>query len=387
MQQQQQTKQSVKKRIIRLALLAAVCLLLLAIVTRWDTFDFDALRRKVLYSENESPSQEQSFSHVGGAGFRMKTTKSGLVIVTQAGCEYRKSPADKPSEQISPLQNPVLHTSKYHAVVYDAGHASLFLFDKTGLVFTLPDQGQEIISARTNDKGELVITAKEDGYKGSVTLYTQQQEKAFQVNLSSAFISDAAVSPAGREIALCTMGQANGMFLTTLFLYKTDKQAPEKEIPLGDFMVLDMKYTADCIWLVGQDCIKFVNPATGEVLTYSFSQYHLKGYCLDGDGFAVFLLGRYRAAAAELLITVAPDGSVLGEKTLRGQTPSLDAQGAYVAILSGDECQVFTKNLSTYYSFSEQDGARYFALVRDGSLYLSNGEKAWRYVPDQAEIK
>ena len=107
---------------------------------------------------------------------------------------------------------------------------------------------------------------------------------------------------------------------------------------------------------------------------------HLKRYSLAGDGFAVALLAKYRAGSQGELWVVSSDGS---HKSLEidQQVLSLSAAGRYIAVLTGKQLNIYTKDLELYATLDSTQGARQVLLMEDGSAVLISADSASFYVP------
>ena len=116
--------------------------------------------------------------------------------------------------------------------------------------------------------------------------------------------------------------------------------------------------------------------------TYSFGTSYLKGCAFGGDGFALLLLGRYRAGSADEALVLSPEAEVLQTLPVQGQVLSFDAAGHYLCLLAGGELSIYTKDLDRYRSLEDVQGARYVALAENGSAMLADRQQAWLYIPD-----
>ncbi len=215
-------------------------------------------------------------------------------------------------------------------MVYDAGGESLFLFQDGQEAFSLDVDGT-LLSARVNDSGWLAVTAQQSGYKGSVTVYnvnSTSRKEIIQLNFSSVFVADAAVSPDSKTVAVITIGQENGSFFSQLLLYPVDSSEPSATLSLGNLAVLDLDYEAEQLWVLGEDRLLSVAADGSDYETYSFGRSYLKGCHLGGDGFAVLLLGRYQAGGAEQVLTIDPQCQLIAQAPLRGRCSPSPPPGA-----------------------------------------------------------
>jgi len=371
-----------------LALLVSCALVLgaLTLVVYRDKLNADALRRWLTYRnlETNQLGQSEPFTHVGGERLQISCLDRSAIIASQAGVSLYSTSGQPLVVEVATMDHPVLSSNGSTAVVYDAGGQSLYVFQKLEEMFALPaDSASQILSAQVNENGWLVVTAQQSGYKGSITVYNGSYEKVIQINLSSTFVVDAALSPDNKTVAVVTMGQENGVFQSRLLFYPIDSTQPSDEVALGNLTVLNMKYEDNQIWILGEKQMLLVSPRTHETQQWSFGQYYLKSCTLGGDGYAVLLLSRYRAASAELAVVLGPEGTPLSEKPLQGQTISACARGRYLALLGSNGLEIYlAQDLSPYATLTDTQGARLVSLFSDGSALLADSQEAWLYLPD-----
>lgn len=369
-----------------LALLVTVALVLgaLALVVYRDRLNLDALKRWLAYRnlDTSQTGQAEPFTHAGGDKLSVAYLDNGILLSSSAGAHYYSFSGDKYAEEVLAMDNPVLAVSSNSGVVYDAGGQSLFLFRGTEEVFDLSLEGDaDLLSARVNDNGWLAVTAQQSGFKGAVTVYNASGEKVIRISLSSTFLVDAVLSPDNKTVAVVTMDQEAGSFHSEVLFYPVNKTEPTARISLGQSAVLDMDYEPDTLWILGEDRLMTAHPGNESLQTYSFGRSYLKGCDLDGDGFALLLLGRYRAGSADQALTISPDGSVLASLELNTSVLDYDSAGSYCSILTGSQLQIYTSYLEPYTALDATLGARYTALAENGSSLLADTQQAWLYIP------
>ena len=193
---------------------------------------------------------------------------------------------------------------------------------------------------------------------------------------------DAAVSPDCKTVAVVTMGQENGSFQSQVRFYLTNAREPYAVVSLGNVSVLDLDYESGRLWVLGEDRLMVLDPGQGTVTgEYTLGRNYLKGCSLGGDGFAVLLLGRYRAGSASHLVTVGSDGAQLATMDISSPILDFDAAGRYISALSGDALTIFTSDLIPYSTLDETQNARYTAMSPEGAAMLANTQQAWLYLP------
>ncbi len=377
-------KPNIFVRLLTLLVTTALVLGALTLVVYRDRFNLDAVKRWLSYRalETSDTGEASPFTHAGGDKLSVAYLEGGILLSSSSGAHYYSFSGEKYAEEILAMDNPVLSASSKAGVVYDAGGRSMFLFRGTEEAFQLSlDGNSDLLSARVNDSGWLAVTAQQSGYKGAVTVYNNRGEKVIQISLSSTFVVDAALSPDCKTVAVVTMDQEGGAFQSQVLFYPVDQKEPRAQASLGNSTVLDLDYEAGTVWLLGESQLMMVSAEDGSIHTYSFGRFYLKGCDFGGDGFALLLLGRYRAGSATQALTIAPDGSVKASLDLSGQVLAFASAGTYCSLLTGSGLTIFTQDLRPYSTLESTLGARYTDLSPNGSALLADTQQAWLYIP------
>lgn len=377
-------KPNIFVRLLILVITGALVAGALLLVVYRDRLNLDAFKRWLAYRslETSDTGQAAPFTHAGGDKLSFAYLDSGILLSSAAGAHYYSFSGESYAEEVQAMEHPVLSASSNAGVVYDAGGQSLFLFrdGREALNLSL-DGGGDLLSARVNDSGWLAVTAQQSGYKGVVTVYNASGSEVIQIRLSSTFVVDAVLSPDCRTVAVITMDQEGGVFQSKVLFYPVDKEEPSAQASLDGATVLDLDYENGQLWVLGEDCLMVVSDDGQEVTSYSFGRSYLKGCSLGGDGFALLLLGSYRAGSANQAVTINNKGEVIADLTLSGQVLDFDGAGNYCALLSGSALTIYTSDFREYAVLDSTQGARYTALSSNGSAMLADSQQAWLYIP------
>ena len=369
-----------------LAFLVSVALVLGAVllVVNWDKLNIDALRRWLSYRSVQTSQLglSERFTHGGGDRLEMACLDSGYLFSSTAGAHFYSSGGVELGSQVVRMEQPVLSANGQYGVVYDAGGSSLFRFGGHKEPVVYDGSAGDVLSARVNENGWLTVTSLPDHYRGGVTVYNPSNQPVIALNVSSAFVTDAILSPDGKTVAVVTIRQEGGVFQSTLHLYRTDEEESFNTVVLDGFTVLDMDFDSHGLWLLGDTSLITLDKQGQQRQEYHFDPAYLKGYALEGDGFAVLTLGKYRAGAAKQLVVVGHDAQPVAQQELTASVLSLTASGRYVALLTGQELTIYTDDLNVYSTLDDTQSARYAALHNDGSVLLANRQEAWLYIPD-----
>ena len=372
-------------RVIATLVVLAVGVSLVVLVAFRDRVNLDSVKRWFHYrsltiSDN---GQAASFAYDGDLSCTFAVLDGDLLVCSGNAISLYSGSGARYINQSVNMENPVVSSNGSLAVVYDAGGSSLYVLGQRALVWS-QDGFDCILSARLNRNGQLTVVTQASGYRGMVTVYDAAYNPVMSVNLTSAFVMDAALSDDGRTLATLTAGQADGAFTTGLELYTMsyasgDYQA-DVSCSLGGGVALDVRHTASAVWMVSDRGLS-VTDHEGKTLRADFSDKYLRRYTLSGDGFAAALVGKYRAGSqAELWVM---DGQ--GQRQvleLNEQVMSISAAGRYLAVLTGDRLDIYdTDQMELYSSLKGTQGARTVLLTQDGSAILVSADSAGFYIP------
>ena len=320
----------------------------------------------------DNDSANITFSHGGRSENLFLTLDYKLLVCSDGFLQMFSPKGESLLRQNISLTNPAVSTNGTQAVIYDVGGLNLYVLSRNKLAFSLTQpEDQTILSASVNQSGWLTVTSKEDGYRGTVTVYDATYTPIVSIRLSSSYPTHAMVTPDARGLYILTNGQADGAFESRLLYYDlSSAQEPISQISLGNNVILTSGATGNRCWFLGEQAL-FVTLSSGELgARYTYDGKYLVRSSLDGNGFATLLLTQSPTANSGTLVTVDTDGTVLGSLELTEPVIALSAAGRYVAVLTSSSLQVYTKNLSEISTSTSIQGIQNITLFPDGSVAL-----------------
>ena len=372
-------------RLLAALLVVAVALGAVAAVVWRDRLNADSIKRWFRYRTMllSDSGQAEAFPFDGDAedsfalvdGDLLVCSRNTLSLYSGSGTRYVEQPVD--------MEHPAIACGGTSAVVYDVGGSELYVLSRRQLVWT--GTGLEgILSARLNKNGLLTVVTQPGSSRGEVTVYDASCAPLATVRLTSAYVLDAALSDDGKTLAIVTIGQQDGTFASTLSLYALNAAqggayAPDLVRSLGSGAVLELRHTADRVWALTDQGLGVLG-RDGQTVTADWDGRYLKQYTLAGDGFAAALLGKYQSGSQGELWVVLQDGT-RHTLEIREQVLSLSAAGRYLAVLTGNRLDLYTRDLTLYASLTDTQGARSVLMQADGSAVLIAQNTARCYVP------
>ena len=234
-----------------------------------------------------------------------------------------------------------------------------------------------VTAADMNNEGTAVVLAGEIGYKGSVTVVDSGNNEVYRVYIGSGYPLDADISPDSRRVAiLCLTAEGS-----SISVYNTDSEKLYAEYLSEGRSCFDLEYLSDGrLMLVSLDRAAFLKDDGKLLGEQSFDGEYLKGYAA-GDGYAVLLLGRYRAGNTGRMLMVDTAGNLLRSLEVSAETESVSAAGKYIAVRYADETVLYDAEFQVIGSLQDTAGIQAAVMRADGSAVIISGGRAAVYEP------
>ncbi len=363
------------------ALVVTVLLVLGAVylVANRDKLNVDALRRALTY-RSTAGIQAEVLSYDSASGGAVAALDGGILVCSQTGLQLVARSGNLVLDEAVTFAQPVISAAGSYAVAYDAGGSGLYLIHDREVAWTYTAAGdQGILAARVDEGGWVTIVEQASGYKAAVTVYNAALSPVVTENISSAFVTDAILSPDRQTLAAVTIGEDDSGFYSTLIFYSVSDGAELARCPLSDDIVLDMDWEADALWVMGEYGAYCVQEQAVAFSSVDSGRY-LRAFSLGGDGFAAAYCTKYQSGGAGEVLLLGADGTeqsfAVSEEVL-----DLSAAGNYLAVLTAGELTIYRGDLTVYASTANESGARRVLMRADGSALLVSNESASLYLP------
>lgn len=380
----EQEKRHPVRGFLSFALMLAAVLLVVLFAAYRDGTGFDILRRYLHYGRSEQAGGAVVYRYDAASKNRFALLGESLVVLSDASLRLFNSAGEEVWATPVTMSAPALAAGGGRAVAYDVGGTSLYVLDQTGLLLELTASEEEpYISATLNQNGELAVTAQKQGWKGSVKVYDQalSQDPIFEFKSSRRFVMDGYVL--GGSLAVVTLGQENGVFVSSVGLYDLSKDAeePDSSYNISGGLAAAIGEQEGKLAVIADTSLTFADAGGKLTGTYSYGGAYLREYNLGGAGFTALLLNRYRSGSVGRLVTVDTDGEVLGSLDIREEVLSVSASGRYLAVLYADHLAVYNQDLQPYAALQGTGDARSALMRADGSVLLLSAGTASLFLP------
>lgn len=372
------------RRVLPFALLLALVLGAVGFAAWRDIDSMDSLRRLFSYNKvtQDADGKAEMFRFDSDRTARYALLGKKLLAVSTTRILLLGENGEEVYSRTVNFVNPAIEACGQTAAVYDVGGAELYILGTRGLVRDMSDRaGNGIISAALNDAGYLALTTLKSGYRAAVTVYDASGRTVFEFNSSERYVSDARVLGDNRHVAAVTLGEADGVFASTLAFYSFDSEKAVSTTTLSGSMVLSLDNLGQRLAAFEDDRLTVFNADGSLSGSCRYSYPYLRARSAGGEDFTALLLSRYRSGSALRLLTVNAAGETLGALDVRREVLDVSAAGRYLAVLYGDSLTVYTSDLTEYATLSNTEFARKAVMRPDGTVLLLGASRAWLYVP------
>ena len=381
-QLQPQKKPGLGKRIAAFVLLAVLVAGGVAAYVFRDQLNLDALQRYVRYLNVSDDSKSGRFLYDESNSNQYAGLSGGLAVASATGLSlYDKDGTETASIQAA-MSVPVLKTGNTVALAYDAGGTVLeAASQKKGSVLHVASQ-RAILDADIAADDSLCYHSSESGYRAELYVYNSQQALIYRWLSSSQYFMRCTVSSGAKYAAAAALGQEDGMFQSSVVLFRTDSEEILRTIPIGNALIYDLHFLpGNTLCVLCEDALYFYE-LDGQCLgSYAFEDAYLKDYTLDGNGFVTLVMNLYKAGNGYTALTVGYDGTVLGTLPISEQILDISASGKYLALLTSGALSIYDQNLTEYDVSDNTTGASSAVMREDGSAILLANGHGTLYVP------
>lgn len=381
-QLQPQKKPGLGKRIAAFVLLAVLVAGGVAAYVFRDQLNLDALQRYVRYLNVSDDSKSGRFLYDESNSNQYAGLSGGLAVASATGLSlYDKDGTETASIQAA-MSVPVLKTGNTVALAYDAGGTVLeAASQKKGSVLHVASQ-RAILDADIAADDSICYLSSEPGYKSVLYVYNSQQSLIYRWLSASQYFMRCAVASGSKYAAAAVLGQQDGMFESSVVLFRTDAEEIACTIPIGNAMIYDLHFVSDSkLCVLAEDALSFYDLDGNLLGSFSYGESYLKDYTTDGSGCLTLVMNLYQAGNRYTVLTVGYDGAELGRLSSGEQILDISAAGKYLAILTSSSLSIYDQTLQEYDVSDNTAGAASVVMRADGSaIQLANGHGTL-YVP------
>lgn len=373
---------SLAQKILIMALVVVLVLAVVALVVFRDELRLEATVRRIRYWGMSDCQVDGHFSYDVHNSNRYAGFDNGLAVASVGGLYIYDMDGREIVVSQGQINLPQVCAGKEMVMAYDAGGNTLLaVHGSNGEVLRVTSE-KPILDADLSTEGDIAYVSSETGCKSVLTVYNEKQELVYRWLSTSTYMPVCAVSPNGENLAAIGLDEQDGAFVSTLNLFRTDKDQMLSTTVLGSDLVYDLEYLdPDLLCAVGESGISFVSGA-GEVTgTYSYDSGYLKDFDTGGDGFLALSMNTYRAGNRYTLVLVDESGAELGSVYIGREILDISAAGKYVAVLTSHGLKIYDRKLNLYAETDDVGSATAVIMQSDGVSILLGAGTGRYFIP------
>lgn len=374
-------KSHLKRILLFVVIIIAVCALVAVFVFR-DALNLDGLRRWVKYLNVRGDGDYGTYTFDSHNSNQYASFAGGLAVASVGGLDTFDSKGEEAFLSQAQLELPQIQTGNKLVMVYDVGGNTLLaVHSQSGEVLRLETE-KPILDADLSKGDAICYSTSASGYKSVLTVYNSKQELIYRWLSSTIYMPLCAVSDNGAYLAAVGMGQTDGSFESTLYLFQTNSEKLVHSVSLGNELIYDLLFLDNnTICAIGEDSAQFLSLDGTQTGSYAYGDQYLKDFDAGGNGFLTLSVNMYRAGNRYSLITVDEMGNEIAASYIGQEILDFSACGKYVALLTSEGLTIYNRDLTVYHETAETGMATSVLMREDGSALLLGGGQGHLYIP------
>lgn len=329
-----------RSRVLAFVIPALLCAAAVMCFLYRDSLSADGLRRLFGRTVEQETDTMRDWNYENGSNQVFAQVGNGLAAASSSTMQLIDENGVTVFHQICSMVSPAVSANDSAALFFDVGGTACRLASLDGTDREL-EAGGAIISASLSRSGYCAVITEEAGVKGVVRVYDTAGNLIYEWYSGTGYAVRALVSPDAKRLAvLCLTGE--GSFIH-IFRLTSEEELALVSAPGEVYYDMDFTDTAG-LCAVGSDGLLFFTLDGTALLSYDFGGRFLNAYDFGG-GFVAVHLCDYRTGTAGELISLSPDGKVLGSQRTEREIKCLSACGKRLLASGPDGLELYSQQL------------------------------------------
>ena len=323
---------------LRLLLFAVVIAVGALLVKNWEALKPDTLIAKIngLLTGNSEDGFPMDVS--GNQILQMETAGGYTVLVSDTYVTMVNGSGAEVMRRAHAFSDPQLRTAGKYVLLAECGGKRLQLETVAKTVLSLSTD-YDILTTAVHKNGNIaVVTASEQGYNASVTVYSAGGERLYH-RQSSSLIADVAFSPNGDELALITVEAAGGSLSSAVKVVSihSEDSAPLYTHSESNTLLCRLQYLSDSlIAAVGDTTVWMYRPKRDTCQIYRPADGEMQAFAIGEDS-VVTVTAPYGSTAGGNVTYIGTDGSAAFTASVEGTVRDIAVSGNSYALLTSTQ--------------------------------------------------
>lgn len=293
-------------------------------------------------------------------------TVEKLIITDRNGTEFQNTALG--------YRNPCISSNSRYVFVYDSGGTGITVADSFSVLFE-HHMEDNIITARMNENGWLVVVTESEGYLAKVFVYDSSYREVYRYSSLGRYILDAAVTLDHKSVVLSALNVEGSAITPELVCFRLNKEKVEWSLPFeGDPCVhLSVKKNGVINGLFRWGMVA-VSAKGAEIGRYEFDNQVLQCFTMQDGEHNVFALSPSENGDSQLVIC-NEKGKVKDTVTAEFYGKSVDYRNGRIALLGNRKSAVYSSNGKVLWT-DEPENAESIAFLQNNAVVVIGDMKS-----------
>ena len=361
------------KYIRYLLLLIMVMVALILLLANRDQINGDNFRRlmaKINLGVSSSTVEEGRLQFGAGDtvvfkdGFAHVSVEK-LVITDKNGTEFQNTPLG--------YRSPCIASNNRYVLVYDSEGTGLMVVDSFSVLFE-KQMEDNIITARMNNDGYLVVVTEGEGFLAKVYVFDSSFKEIYRYRSLNRYILDATVTDDDKSVVVSAINTTGSDSISEILCFRLNKEEIKWSVSFEG---------APCVRLVvkgnGTVCGLFswgmvsLNAKGKEIGRYSFENQVLQCFSMDDSSRNIFVLSPTENGDASVIIC-NEKGKVKDTINLDYYGVDVDYHSGRLAVLGNMKCEVFDHSGKSLWEGATESAKEVYLLEKNAVVVVSESD-------------
>lgn len=230
--------------------------------------------------------------------------KGGTAVLTDASCVMLDKKGREAVDHTHYMADPVMKNADRYTLLYDPRAKAYMLCTLSGTLCR-GNAAMPIIAGAVSPSGVFALVTRHDTANAHLDVYDKTGQPLHRWKSPTYYISDVAVSPSGRLVAMCGVTAADdGALRSAVIIQKVGGSENLREYTFDGSLIFSVQFTdGDTVTAIGDDLAARVSAGSEHCLTYRYSDRTLGGYDIAPDGDLALVLSPH-ADGQNAVVTV-----------------------------------------------------------------------------------
>lgn len=313
-----------------------------------------------------------------GGDYTIKAFGKGALLYNNQGIKEVDQKGRVLWESQLSMSQPMVETQGDYIVLADLkGGKKVYLYNKGELKQEF-NVGGDIISAKVNQDGDVVIASAATGYKGRVTVFDKRGRERFSWHSGEGYITDVAINQGGRYAAVAQLISNGPTASTRIQFIDLGRKEAVSWADKENSVITQIRFSGNRLLAVSDSELCSFSKNGKQKLSVSFAGKRPSLYDISQDDLFAFVVTDNRGS--KVIELYSSSGKLKGSYNVEGNISDISACEKGAMFSSGRNIMYINKRGKLKNQVSSQNDIHSFGLCSDGKTVIAIGTETTEFV-------